>query len=85
MSLITKNLSTNVGGIGMGGPKVHTYTSSDTMGTIAGSGYFNAAQSQMDTGDLLYVECTNATPGTKLFRVINTAGVITMGIALAFA
>lgn len=56
-------------------PVMFTYRStSDNLAAIAASGYFDEAQGLITTGDAVLID---ATDGSRLSRLVNTAGVIT--------
>ena len=54
----------------------------DAIATVAGANYFNGIQDHIATGDVVLVVATDA---TKFYRLTNTAGVITLPTAVAFA
>lgn len=59
-------------------PKIHRYSSSDTLATIEASGYFNSIEDIINTGDLLVVYSSAVSGGgVKVYTLTNTAGVIT--------
>lgn len=57
MAYATSGLTTVFHAPGKAG--VHVYTSSDSLGTIAGSGYFNNATSVLRQGDLIIINDTD--------------------------
>lgn len=78
MAFLKKNWSGNIAGIGMGGPKVHSYAGlADALATIGGAGYFNTVQSEIDTGDVVITNTGSPATAAKIWMLINTAGVIT--------
>lgn len=49
------------------GPEIWTYRTTDSLSTVLGAGYFNAALDKMEAGDQILVSVLsdlNATPGT---------------------
>jgi hypothetical protein len=72
-----------VGAHGTGSIRLFTYKSTaDAIATAVASGYFNAYATQIRTGDVILIEASDA---TRFCRLINTANVITTGVAVAFA
>jgi hypothetical protein len=70
----------NPGGSPAGkGPTLWTYKSSDTLTDIAASGYFNSAATKIETGDtiIVYSSAAGSDGGTIMYRLVNTANVIT--------
>lgn len=65
--------------------RVFIYRTADAAGTVETSGYFDGVAAKINSGDVVLVVSTNATPFAKFYRLINTAGVITVGTAVAFA
>ena len=59
-----------------------SYKTPDNTATVSASGYFDEMASLITTGDCILVECSD---GTDIYRLINTAGVITVGVGLHFA
>ncbi len=56
-------------------PVAFTYRSTtDNLATIAASGYFDEAEGLITTGDVVIID---ATDGSRISRLVNTAGVIT--------
>ncbi len=41
-------------------PSIHTYTTTDAIGTVRGAGYFNSIRSLLQIGDLIYVVVTSS-------------------------
>jgi len=79
MTIDTKNWSGNIAGVGFGGPMMHTYSSSDTLATIAGSGYFNSVADEITTGDVIYVYSSAASGGGgKMYRMTRTVNTVTL-------
>lgn len=65
------------------GGKLFTYfTSTDAIATVAASGYFDSVQSQIATNDVVIIMSTDE---HRISRLINTSGVITVGVDLNFA
>lgn len=59
-------------------PKIHRYSSSDTLATIEGSGYFNSVEDLINSGDLMVVYSSAVSGGgVKVYQLTNTDGVIT--------
>lgn len=80
----------NPGANSKGGIKLALYSepsvTGDTIATIAGSGYFNAQEANIDTGDFILVYSARATGGgAQLMQMVNTAGVISEGLTIALA
>ena len=59
MALVRTNLS-YLGGPGKA-PRLWSYTSPDTLATVAGAGYFVPAYQQFQVGDFIFVRAANAT------------------------
>ncbi len=73
-----------------GAVKMATYSETsaagDALATIAASGYFNAQSDNINTGDFILVYSARATGGgAALYQMVNTAGVITVGLTSTFA
>lgn len=80
----------NPGANSKGGIKFASYTepdvAGDTIATILGSGYFNAQEANIDTGDFMFIYSARATGGgAVIIQLVNTAGVITEGLTIALA
>lgn len=59
-------------------PSIYSYKSAtDNKATIAGSGYFNAVEGLITTGDWIY---TYGSDGGQTLVATNTAGVITTAV-----
>jgi hypothetical protein len=72
--------------VGMNGWSMWQYRSTvDNLATIRASGYFNAMQNVINTGDAIWIgpDSTNAAGGWDM--LINTAGVITVAAITALA
>ncbi len=86
MSFNPRYCSTNVGALGVAGPKIHTYSSDESLATVAGSGYFNAIKDVITTGDFMLVYSSAVSGGgRKIYGLTNTAGVITCPVGAAFS
>lgn len=69
-----------------GGAKLSLYSSSDTLATIVASGYFDAQEANIDTGDFILVYSSAATGGgARLLNMVNTSGTITVGTSVSLA
>jgi hypothetical protein len=55
--------SGNIAGVGFGGPKMHSYSDTAALATVAGANYFDAIGDEMDTGDVVYVYSSAASGG----------------------
>ena len=72
---------TQVGTNATGAPRLFMYASSaDNIATAVASGYFNTYASQIRTGDLVIIAASDV---TRICRLINTANVITTGVAVS--
>lgn len=62
---------TRVGPVNDNCPTIWTYVSTDTLSSIAASGYFNAVAGKLKPGDLIYVTSA-ASPWTAGLIVVKT-------------
>lgn len=67
-----------------GAPRIHSYTTADAIATVEASGYFDSMASLVKAGDMVWVYSTSAAQG-RLYRLINTANVITTQALFAAA
>lgn len=68
------------------GPNIATYKSSDTLTAIEADGYFDAASTELETGDLLYAYSTDPSDGGgKLYEVTQTSGDIALSAGTAIS
>lgn len=74
-TLNTLNPGGSPGGRGKS-PVLHTYRTADTIATVEGNDYFNLVDQLFTTGDFILV---NASNGSSLYVVTNTAGDISLG------
>lgn len=69
-----------------GGVKLSTYSSSDALATIVASGYFDAQEANIATGDFIAVYSSASTGGgARLLNMVNTSGVITVGSSVSLS
>lgn len=69
-----------------GGAKLSLYSTADAKATVEASGYFDALEANIDTGDfILYYSSAATGGGAALMQMVNTAGVITEGLQIALA
>lgn len=72
------------------GPEIWTYRTTDSLSTVLGAGYFNAALDKMEAGDQILVSVLsdlNATPGTtaSLQRPLLVTGLSAGAVSVALA
>lgn len=68
--------------VGGSSPAIWNYTSSDAVGTISGSGYFNGATNELKQFDIiLTVSATGGTAAVDVLTVSSASGIATVTTA----
>lgn len=82
MALDKSNFDPTGSGSKGSAPKMATYITTDAIATVQGANYFDGLADLLETGDLIYADMSD---GSKIYRVTNTDGVITIATSLVFA
>lgn len=78
MALTLKNINPSGSNSGAG-PKFYTYSTVDSLATVAGSNYFDNASSVLQTGGILAVVSSAVSGGgVRLYKLTVASGVVTV-------